>query len=145
MMIKIGKDKYISEDELIFKASRSSGPGGQNVNKVNSRITLFYDLANCENFSDEQKRLIANRLAARAYKNGVVRIVSQKHRTQKANRQAAVERLQQLLTDALRTKPVRRKTKMPNSAKQSRLKEKKKRSILKQQRAGEKWLEDFTE
>ena len=94
-MTRIGKNKYISEDELIFKASRSSGPGGQNVNKVNSRITLFYDLANSENFSDEQKRLIAKRLAGRTDKNGVVRVVSQKHRTQKANRQATIERLQQ--------------------------------------------------
>jgi len=144
-MIKIGKDKYISEDELTFKASRSSGPGGQNVNKVNSRITLLYDLADCESFSDEQKRLIAKRLARRADKNGVIRVVSQKYRTQKANREAAVERLQQLLTDALRTKSIRKKTKMPYSAKQTRLKEKKKRSLLKQQRAKKKWTEDFTE
>lgn len=144
-MIKIGKGKYISEDELTFKASRSSGPGGQNVNKVSSRITLFFDVAKCRSLSDTQKQRILKKCAGRANKNGVIRVASQRHRTQKANREATVERLQRLLADALRTKPVRKKTKVPYSAKQARLKDKKKRSLLKQQRAKIKWTKDIRE
>ena len=63
-MIEITDDIFISEDELVFKASRSSGPGGQNVNKVNTRITLFFDVAGCEVLSDIQKQRILTRLAA---------------------------------------------------------------------------------
>jgi len=144
-MIEITDNISIREDELIFKASRSSGPGGQNVNKVNTRITLLLDVANCESFSDVQKRRILSRLATRADKNGLVRVASQRFRTQKANRRAAVERLQQLLAEALKTRPVRKKTKIPYAAKQRRLEEKRRRSLLKQQRAKRNLAEDLAD
>ena len=134
-MIEITDDIAICEDELVFKASRSGGPGGQNVNKVNTRVTLFFDVAGCEGLSDIQKQRILRRLATRADKNGVVRVVSQKFRTQKANRRAAMERFQELLREALKTKPVRKKTKVPERARRRRLEEKKRRSMLKRQRA----------
>ena len=133
-MIEITRDIQITEDELIFKASRSAGPGGQNVNKVNTRITLFFDVAGCRNFSEQQKRRIFSRLSTRIDKNGLLRVVSQKFRTQKANRNAAVERLQELLAGSLKTKPLRKKTKVPYAAKQRRLEDKRKRSRLKRQR-----------
>ena len=144
-MIEITDNISIREDELIFKASRSSGPGGQNVNKVNTRITLLLDVANCESFSDVQKRRILSRLATRADRNGLVRVASQRFRTQKANRRAAVERLQQLLAEALKTRPVRKKTKIPYAAKQRRLEEKRRRSLLKQQRAKRNLAEDLAD
>ena len=144
-MIEITDNISIREDELIFKASRSAGPGGQNVNKVNTRITLFFDVANCESFSDVQKRRILFRLATRADKNGLVRVVSQKYRTQKANRRATIERLQQLLAEALKTRPVRKKTKIPYAVKQRRLEEKRRRSLLKQQRAKRNLAEDLAD
>ncbi len=144
-MIDITDNISIREDELIFKASRSAGPGGQNVNKVNTRITLFLDVANCESFSDVQKRRILSRLATRADKNGLVRVASQRFRTQKANRRAAVERLQQLLAEVLKTRPVRKKTKIPYAAKQRRLEEKRRRSLLKRQRAKRNLGEDFAD
>ncbi len=134
-MIEITHDLIISEDELEFQASRSSGPGGQNVNKVNTRITLFFDMAGSRSLSDKQKRRILYRLSTRIDKNGRLRVVSQKFRTQKANRNAAIERFQQLLAEALKTKKVRKKTKVPYVAKQERLEEKRKRSLLKRQRA----------
>ena len=142
-MIQITSDISICEDELIFKASRSSGPGGQNVNKVSTRVTLLFDVANCEDFSDVQKRRILTRLASRADKNGVIRVVSQRFRTQKANRTAALERLRQLLREVLRTRHVRKKTRVPKHAQQKRLEEKKRRSLLKQQRAKKSPAEDF--
>ena len=134
-MVEITDNISIRDDELVFKASRSAGPGGQNVNKVNTRITLFFDVANCGSFSDVQKRRILSRLATRADKNGLIRVVSQKFRTQNANRRAAVERLQQLLADALKTRAVRKKTRIPYAARQRRLEQKRRRSILKRQRA----------
>lgn len=142
-MIEITKNISIRDDELIFRASRSAGPGGQNVNKVNTRITLFFDVANCESFSDTQKRRILSRLASRVDKEGQVRIVSQKFRTQSANRRAAIERLQQLLSDALKIKKVRKKTKVPYAAKKRRLEQKKRRSQLKQQRSKRNLAGDF--
>ncbi len=144
-MIDITDNISICDDELIFKASRSSGPGGQNVNKVNTRITLLLDVANCESFSDVQKRRILSRLATRADKNGLVRVASQRFRTQKANRRAAVERLQQLLAEALKTRPVRKKTRIPYAAKKRRLEEKRRRSLLKQQRAKRNLAEDLAD
>jgi ribosome-associated protein len=144
-MIKITDNISIRDDELIFKASRSAGPGGQNVNKLNSRITLFFDVANCESFSNAQKRRILSRLASRADKDGQIRVISQKFRTQQANRRAAIERLQQLLSDALKTKKIRRKTKVPYAARQRRLEQKKRRSQIKQQRAKKKLTGDFAD
>ena len=135
----------IREDELIFRASRSGGPGGQNVNKVNTRITLFFDVANCEGFSSTQKQRILSRLSTRADKNGVIRVVSQKFRTQKANRRVAVERLGELLRAALKTRPARKKTQIPYAVKQRRLEEKSRRSLLKRQRAKKNPAEDFAD
>ena len=142
-MIEITGETFINEDELVFKVSRSGGPGGQNVNKVNTRVTLFLDVANCESLSDWQKQRILTRLATRADKNGVLRVVSQKFRTQGANRKAAVERLQQLLTDALKTRPIRKKSKVSYAAKQRRLEEKRRRSLLKRQRSAKNLSGDF--
>ena len=142
-MIEIANNTYIDEDELTFKTSRSGGPGGQNVNKLNTRVTLLFDVANCQTLSDLQKRRVLTRLKTRIDKNGVLRIVSQKFRTQKANRKAAVERFQQLLADALKTRPVRKKTKISYSAKQRRLEQKRRRSMLKRQRSTKNLSRDF--
>jgi ribosome-associated protein len=141
-MIEIRDGIVIREDELIYKVSRSSGPGGQNVNKVNTRVTLLFDVVNCGSFPDEQKRRILTRLSGRADKNGVIRVVSQKFRTQQANRRAAVERLQQLLIAAMEPPLVRKKTSIPHTAKQRRLEKKRKRSLLKRQRAERNWEHD---
>ncbi len=134
-VIEIGRKLAIGDDELVFKSSRSSGPGGQNVNKVNTRITLLFDVANSPSLTEPQRRRILAKLATRIDKNGVLRVVSQKYRTQKANRNAAVEKFMTLLAEALARKPVRKKTSVPYSARQKRLQDKRHRSLLKQQRA----------
>lgn len=133
-MIEIKDNIFICEDELVFKASRSAGPGGQNVNKLSTRVTVFFDVASTTSFSEEQKEQILKKLRTRASKDSVIRVASQKYRTQKANRNVALGRLQELLRVALETKPVRKRTRVPERAKQRRLEEKKRRSALKKLR-----------
>ena len=140
-MIRITHELAIDDDEVVFKASRSGGPGGQNVNKVNTRVTLLFDVAASPHLSDDQRRRILSKLSTRVDKHGVLRVVSQKYRTQEANRRAALERLQQLLQEVLSPKPVRKKTKVPAAARERRLKDKKRRSLLKQQRAKRDWAD----
>ena len=132
----------IPESELVFQASRSSGPGGQNVNKLNTRIVALFHVLGSTTLSDEQKRQVLSRLATRIDKEGVLHVASQKHRSQEANRRAAVERLQELVREALAPVPVRRKTRVPVAARERRLKEKRQRSGRKQQRMGRNWGED---
>ena len=133
-MIEISDGISISDDELVFRFSRSAGPGGQNVNKVNTRVTVFFDVAGCAGFSDPQKERILKRLRTRASKNGVLHVASQRHRTQSANRRTATDRLVELVRWALKKPAVRKKTKVPYRAVQKRLEEKKQRGMLKQQR-----------
>jgi ribosome-associated protein len=125
----------IPRNELSFKYSRSSAPGGQNVNKVNTKVTVFFDVAGSDVFSDVEKKRILTRLSTRANKDGVIHVVSQKFRTQRANRVAVVERLQELLIESLKTKPVRKRTTVPGHIRKKRLEEKRRHSLLKQQRA----------
>jgi ribosome-associated protein len=138
-MIEIAQNVVISEDELTFKTSRSGGPGGQNVNKLNTRVTLSFDVAGSAGLSSEQKQRILNALSERVDRQGVLRVVSQKHRSQEANRRAAVERFQQLLQDALTPVPIRRKTHATAASRRRRLEEKKQRSQLKRQREKQDW------
>ncbi len=133
-MIEIKKGVQIPENLLTFKFSRSSGPGGQNVNKVSTRVTLLLDITDCPAFTEFQKKRIGASLKTRIGKDGVLRVISQRHRTQAANKEAATTKLVELLTDALETKPHRRKTKTPAYAVRRRLEEKKRRSMLKKQR-----------
>ncbi len=142
-MIEIADGIFISEDELVFKTSRSSGPGGQNVNKVNTRVTLLFDVAGCRSINDEQKKRILRRLATRTDKAGVIRVVSQKYRTQGANRKAAIKKLRQLLLEGLERVPMRIKTKVPYAAKLRRLQKKRQQSLLKQRRAKRHSAEDL--
>jgi len=125
----------VPDETIVFKASRSAGPGGQNVNKVNTRVTVFFDVAGCESLSDDQKKRILRRLATRIDKKGVLRVVCQKFRTQKANRAGALERLAELLGAALARPPVRKRTRIPERARRRRLEEKRRRGALKRLRA----------
>jgi len=142
-MIEIAQGIKIRDGELTFKFSRSTGPGGQNVNKVNTKVTVLFDVAGCNSFSAAQKQRILKKLATRINKNGLLRIVCQRYRTQKANRTSAIEQLQKLLTTALHAPRVRKKTSIPPAAREKRLEGKKQRSSLKRQRAKKNLPDEF--
>ena len=133
-MLLINDDLSISEDELLFKASRSGGPGGQHVNKVSSRVTLYFDLEASPSLTPSQKARTRQRLATRVGKNGLLRVVSRKHRSQAANRTAALERFVELLRGALKRAARRKKTRVPSAQKRRRLEQKKRRAGLKRVR-----------
>ena len=134
-MILINDDISIADSELTFLASRSSGPGGQNVNKVATRITLRFDLEASPSLNEAQKALIRRRLSNRISKDGVLSVSAQRERSQSANREAATERFSELLGRALEVDPVRRRKRTPARAKRRRLEEKRRRSRLKRDRS----------
>jgi ribosome-associated protein len=141
-MAQITDQLSIPEDELRFTASHSSGPGGQNVNKVSSRVTLWFDVVNSPSLEQEQKELIMRRLANRIGKDGVLRVISQQTRSQAENKELAVGRFVELMQDALRRVPIRKKTRVSKGVKERRLEEKKQHGILKRARSGKVPVED---
>jgi ribosome-associated protein len=134
MLIVINAEVAIADDELSFVASRSSGPGGQNVNKVSTRVTVLLDVAASPHLSEEQRQRVRERLATRVSSTGVLRVSSQKERSQSANREAATVRLIELLRDALAEQPPRKRTRQPRAAKERRVAAKKQRGLLKRVR-----------
>lgn len=136
-MITITPSIAIDEAELTFTVARSSGPGGQNVNKVNSRVTLLFDVAHSTAFDEEQRAQILERLATRISKAGVLRVTAQAARSQAANREAALERFVELLREAVHRDPQRFATRIPAQQKRKRIEDKKRRSLIKRERRGD--------
>ena len=140
--VKITEKLSIPAKELMFTACRSSGPGGQNVNKVNTRVTLWFDVVDSPSLSNRQKKMIRNHLPTRMNKAGVLRVVSQKYRSQAQNRNMTVERFVSLLHQALKEDLPRKKMTVPYAARQRRLEEKKRRSLIKHDRSKKISLDD---
>jgi ribosome-associated protein len=134
-MISLGGGLFIPESELTFTVSRSSGPGGQHVNKTSTRVTLWFDVASSPSLTPGQKDRIRKRLSSRVSGDGVLRVSAQRHRSQAANRKWAVERFAGLMGQALAERPPRRRTAVPSGVKRRRLEEKKERGKLKQLRS----------
>lgn len=127
-------DKLEIGKELRFLASRSSGPGGQNVNKVNTRITLKWDVLNSQVLTVDQKEIILAKLKSRISGDGELTLVSQDSRSQLKNKEDAVEKLDELLTKAFTIRKKRKPTKPSKAAKMRRVDEKKQRSEKKEWR-----------
>ncbi|PID72147.1 MAG: aminoacyl-tRNA hydrolase [Desulfobulbus propionicus] len=125
---------HLPFSELEFRFSRSSGPGGQNVNKVNSRVTLLFDVKRSPFLTEQQKIRIVNVLGGRVSKAGVLQLSSSEHRTQSVNKEAVIARFRALLAQALVEQKKRKRTKPSRAAKERRIAAKKKRAQLKSQR-----------
>lgn len=108
-------------NELDFSASRSSGPGGQNVNKVNTKVTLRFDVNGSQVLNDEEKEIISKKLSARLTKEGVLVLTSQNKRSQLQNKEDVVLKLEKLLSKAFEKKKVRKATKPSKGAVQKRI------------------------
>jgi ribosome-associated protein len=130
-MIAIMTGVEIPETELEFIASRSGGPGGQNVNKVSSRVTLRFDLERTTALNAEQRKRVRERLSSRISKEGVLQISSQRTRSQEFNREDTVMRFAELLRDALREEKARVKTRATRASREERLKEKRIKTAVK--------------
>ncbi len=134
-MIEIAPGVDISEHELTFTFDRSPGPGGQNVNKMNTRVTLSFPVRDSMSLSRQQKSQVMEHLSSRITQEGMLRIVSSKERTQLANRRAALSRFIDLMADAFKPKTPRKATRPPASADRERLADKKQRGTVKRNRA----------
>lgn len=129
----------LPEAELMWRFSRSSGPGGQHVNTSDSQVELRFDLAATESLPEVWKERALERLANRLV-NGVVSVRSSEHRSQWRNRETAAVRLTALLAEATAPPPKpRRKRKIPRGINERRLREKKQRGDTKRGRSGRDW------
>jgi ribosome-associated protein len=126
----------IPEEELTFTASRSSGPGGQKVNKVSTRVTLWFDLAGSPSLPDPLRSRLLEKLATRVNKAGKLYLTARESRSQAHNRQLARERFRTLLQEALLQPRPRKKTGISPAADRKRLEAKKRRGSLKKERSG---------
>ncbi len=120
--------------EFVFQTSRSSGPGGQNVNKVNSRVELRFDVLKSCLLSEVQKAVLLTKLATRITSEGILILVSQEERSQLKNKELVVNRFYQLLRDALKPVRKRRKTRPTRASVEKRLQSKKQQAERKSNR-----------
>jgi ribosome-associated protein len=120
--------------ELSFKAVRSSGAGGQNVNKVASKVVLSFDLHNSQSLSDDEKALLSEKLKSKLTLEGVLILNCDEDRSQLKNKEIVTKRFLKLIQNALIIPKKRKPTKVPRSVIEKRIKAKRNTSEIKQNR-----------
>ncbi len=133
-LLRITPHLSIPLSELTFRTARSGGPGGQHVNKVETKVEIAFDVRNSHSLSISERQLIFEALGNRIDSDGVLKIAVQQSRSQFQNKQIALERFVGLLKSALKPKAVRIPTKPSKSVREQRLRAKKKRSEKKSMR-----------
>lgn len=133
-LLRLGAGVTIPMSELSFQFVRSSGPGGQHVNKTATQVEVLFDVAGSPSLSQTQKQRVRRALRSYISGEGVLRLTCQSTRSQHRNREEAVARLKALLTQALKVPKRRRATRPTRSSVERRLQEKKRRSDVKRQR-----------
>ena len=129
----LNKDGILSE--LSYRTARSSGPGGQNVNKVESKVILLWNIMDSSFLTESQKYLLSNSLQNRINKDGVFQLEASADRSQLRNKEQAIQRFFHLLTSSLTIAKPRKATKIPKSKILERLDRKKKQAQKKSYRA----------
>ena len=120
--------------ELKFKAVRSSGAGGQHVNKVSSKVELIFDLLNSMGFSDEEKELLQKNLKTKLTKDGVLLLQCDESRSQHKNKELVIKRFIEIISKGLKVPKKRKPTKPTKSSIKKRLEKKKKHAFKKASR-----------
>jgi ribosome-associated protein len=141
-MIQITPEIAIDESELQFDFVRSSGPGGQNVNKVSTAVQLRFDVVNSPSLPEEVRERLLSLSRGRVTDKGVLIIDAQRYRSQVANRQDAIERLVELVQRASKKPAVRHKTRPTLASRERRLEIKRRRSCTKNLRRNRPALEE---
>ena len=127
-------DKEKITSELKFKAVRSSGAGGQNVNKVSSKVILSFDLNTSDSLLEEEKVLLESKLSSRLTNEGILILNCDEDRSQLKNKEIVTKRFLQIITQGLVIPKIRKATRIPKSVIRKRLKDKKNNSEIKQNR-----------
>jgi ribosome-associated protein len=122
------------QKEVFYKTSRSGGKGGQNVNKVSSKVELLFSVDNSMFFTDKEKQLLNEKLKSRLNKDGYVQVICDEERSQYLNKEKALERLLLLLARSLHVQKPRKATKVSKKVKAARLDTKKIQSAKKETR-----------
>lgn len=119
------------QKEVIYKTSRSGGKGGQNVNKVSSKVELLFDVSQSQLFTDDEKQWILPKVGSRLNRDGYLQVMSEEERSQYLNKEKAVEKLYAILIKALHKPKARKATKPTKAMKAARLDNKRKQSVKK--------------